>query len=372
MEKADIVIIGAGVVGLAIASEVSRSSRDVFILEKNPSWGMETSSRNSEVVHGGLYYKPGSLKAEACVAGREIIYALARNNAIPVRKTGKLIVAVNDDETGYLESLMKNAAANNVATRMLGAKDVLDIEPAVKCRAALFSPETGIVDSHELMRYFLRKARSLGAELVTCALVTGIERSAGGYEIRVDNAGEEVRISARVVINSAGNSADKIARMCGIDIVASGYEQIYSKGEYFRVSDKFLRKTERLVYPVPLEKTLGIHTVLDIRGGVRLGPDETVIQEMEYTVDGKKRKAFYDSVKRFIPSIQEEWLSPDTAGIRPQLKYPNDGNFRDFIISHEAPKGMEGLINLIGIESPGLTASPVIALRVAGMVEGLF
>ncbi|MBF0215367.1 MAG: NAD(P)/FAD-dependent oxidoreductase [Candidatus Omnitrophica bacterium] len=372
MERADIVIIGAGVVGLAIASEVSRASRDVLILEKNPQWGMETSSRNSEVVHGGLYYRPGSLKAEASRSGRERIYALAEENGIPFKKTGKLIVAVNEGETGYLESLMKNAADNNVVAIMLDEKEARRMEPAVKCRAALFSPETGIIDTHELMKYFLRKARSLGAELVTLAEVTGIERSAGGYVVKVDNSGEEVEISARVVINSAGNNAGKIASMAGIDIGKCGYEQIYSKGEYFRVSDKFLNRTKRLVYPVPLEKSLGIHTVLDIRGGVRLGPDETVVPKIDHTVDANKRKAFYDSVKRFIPSIEEEWLSPDIAGIRPQLKYPNDGSFRDFIISHEAPKGMEGFIDLIGIESPGLTASPVIALRVAGIVDGLF
>jgi L-2-hydroxyglutarate oxidase LhgO len=371
METVDITIIGAGVIGLSIASEIAGADKDIFILEKNDSWGQETSSRNSEVIHAGIYYDKDSLKAISCVEGREMLYSLCKENDISFKKTGKLIVAQNKDEIEYLEDLQKKAEANGVELSFLDKKEIKQMEPDVSGITAAYSPETGIIDSHFLMKYFLEKAKSNGAELVCDAELVCIEKKGGTYLISVNNQGEEVTIESRVVINCAGNNADKIAAMAGIDIKKCGYEQYFLKGNYFRLSDKFRNKTHHLVYPVPTSNSLGIHTVLDLSGGIRLGPDAEEVEEFDYRVNESKKDEFYESVKQFLPCIDQDSLYPDMAGIRPQLRRPNIGDFKDFIISHEDSKGLPGFINLIGIESPGLTASPYIAKYVADIIKGL-
>jgi len=369
METVDITIIGAGVLGLAVASEVSLSSRSVLILEKNHSWGQEASSRNSEVIHAGIYYKPGSLKAESCLEGRTMLYALCQEQNIGCKKIGKIIVAQTSQEEEYLRSLRDNALQNGVKLKLLSQREVADLEPEVTCMSGLLSSETGIIDSHGLMQYFLNKAQAQNADLVCEAEVVGLKKQNGGYLVEINNQGETIHLISRVVINCAGLYADRVAALCGIDPVAAGYEQNYLKGNYFRLSDKYRNTTQHLIYPVPLQNSLGIHTVLDLNGGIRLGPDEEKVETTNYEVDPGKKTAFYESVKKFLPHIEVDDLVPDMAGIRAQLKKPNAGDFKDFIIAHEADKGLEGLINLVGIESPGLTSSMSLARRVANIVD---
>ncbi len=369
MDTVDVTIIGAGVIGLSIASEIGRKDRAVLVLEKNNSWGQEASSRNSEVIHAGIYYQPGSLKAISCVEGRRMLYELCEKNAIPIKKTGKIIVAIEQSEIDFLKELYEKAKQNSAEVIFLDKEDVRKKEPTVSCLAALYSPETGIIDSHSLMKFFLNKAEDCAVDLVYDAQVIGIEPNHSGYKVEVENAGERVDFSSRLVINCAGLNADEIASWCGINIEQTKYEQYYLKGNYFRLSDKFANTMQHLIYPVPQEDSLGTHTVIDLQGGVKLGPDAEEVGEIDYTVNEDRKNDFYESVKEFLPSLEEDDLSPDMAGIRPQLRYPNSGDFRDFIIEHEDSKGLPGLINLVGIESPGLTASPYIGKYVADMVE---
>lgn len=369
MDKVDIVIIGAGVIGLSIASEVGETGRSVFLLEKNNSWGQETSSRNSEVIHAGIYYPQGSLKAKACVYGRNMLYALCEKERIPFKKTGKLIIAACEAEREALNEVYNKAKSNGVDLRFLSKSDAHKKEPDVFCVGALFSPDTGIVDSHSLMKYFLNKAKSNGVNLVCDSEVVGIEKQGMEYKITVNNQGETISFLSRVVINCAGNNADKVAAMCGIDIKAQGYQQYYLKGNYFRLANRNKFVTRHLVYPVPQKRSLGVHTVLDLQGEIRLGPDEEEVEKIDYCVDENKKRFFFESARKYLPFITEDDLSPDMAGIRPQLRRPNRGNFKDFFISHEDTKGFSGLINLVGLESPGLTASPYIGKYVAEMVR---
>jgi len=359
----------AGVIGLSVASCVAREGRNVFVLEKNDSWGQEISSRNSEVIHAGIYYKQGSLKAISCREGREALYALCPQHGIGIKKTGKLIVAVDENEVSVLKEIQKVAKNNDVNLIFLDREEVKKMEPSVSAIAALYSAETGIVDSHFLMKHFLDKAVSKGADLVCQAEVVEIEKQGSQYKIEINNQGERISVLSTVVVNCAGNNADKIASICGIDIKRQGYEQYYLKGNYFRLSDKYRNMTNHLVYPVPDKNSLGIHTVLDLSGGIRLGPDEEEVKEIDYKVTESKKKMFYESVKRFLPDIKEEDISSDMSGIRPQLRQPNVGDFKDFVVSHEEDKGLAGLINLIGIESPGLTASSFLGKHVSGMVD---
>jgi len=371
MESIDVTIIGAGVIGLSIASQIGRTGRSVYILEKNSSWGQETSSRNSEVIHAGIYYKPGSLKAISCVEGRDALYRLCEENQIGVKKTGKLIVALNEGEFEYLNNLKENAALNGVDLTLLDKNQTKELEPNVVSVGALFSPDTGIIDSHALMKYYLEKAKSKEVELVTQAEVVAVEKQGSQYRVEINNQGETINILSSVVINCAGNHADKIARLCGLDIQGCGYAQYYLKGNYFRLVDKFRNIMHHLVYPVPTNNSLGIHTVLDLSGGIRLGPDAQEVEEFDYKVDEGRKQEFFESVSQFLPGITEADLYSDMSGIRPQLRKPNDGEFRDFVIRHEEDKGLPGVINLIGIESPGLTASPYIAKHVSCVVEKL-
>jgi len=371
MDSFDITIIGAGVIGLAVASEVSSVSRSVIILEKNASFGEEASSRNSEVVHAGLYYLRGSLKATACLEGRRMLYDLCPRHNIGCQRIGKLIVAADERELELLEGVRITASENGVFLQSLTDKEVRKMEPCVSCRAGLFSSETGIIDSHRLMEYYLDRTRQQEADLVFQAEVKGLEKAEKGWRVLIDNQGEQIEIISRVVINCAGLQADQVALMAGIDIGGCGYEQYYLKGSYFRLSDKYRGATRRLVYPVPDKNSLGIHTVLDLNGGIRLGPDEEEVAKIDYRVDPDKRRSFYESVRRFLPDLAEDDLSPDMAGIRSQLRRADQTGFKDFIICEETDRGCGGLINLIGIESPGLTASPFIGKHVAHLVKGV-
>jgi L-2-hydroxyglutarate oxidase LhgO len=365
MERADITIIGAGVVGLAIAAEIAEPGLTIFILEKNPAHGSGVSSRNSEVIHGGMYYPEGSLKAALCVEGRQLLYEIATKNNIPHKKIGKLIVATKQEETEEIERLHENAKNNCVnSTELITAKRVAQMEQNIKAHAALYSPETGIINAHDLMNFFLMQARRKKAAIVYHTKVIGIGKDAGNYRIATENDAEEkFEFSSAVIINAAGLESDTIANMIG-----GNYRLHYCKGDYCSISGVKQGTIQRLIYPVP-EKDhvgLGVHLTIDLNGRLKLGPDTTYISRSEdYRVAPDKAALFYQSAKKFLPFLQEENVSPDMAGIRPKLQGPAEG-FRDFVIKEDSP----GFINLVGIESPGLTASPAIARHVKKMLTG--
>jgi L-2-hydroxyglutarate oxidase LhgO len=356
MEKADITIIGAGVIGLAIAAEISRPDLNVFILERNHAHGGGISSRNSEVIHGGTYYPVGSLKASLCVAGNKMLYDITAKHKIPHRRAGKLIVAITQDEIEQLERLHSNGRENGVTSlSMLNKKQITGIEPNVQALEALYSPDTGIISVHDLMNYFLTEALSKKAQFVYNTEVTEIEKDSGRYRIFTRNKkGERFEFSSAVVVNAAGLESDTIANMTG-----NNYQLHYCKGDYCSISGVRNGMVQRLIYPVPEKKNtgLGVHLTMDLNGRLKLGPDTTYIDRKEdYRVAPEKAELFHQSAGKFLPFLKKENIQPDMSGIRPKLQGPDD-DFCDFVIREDAP----GLINLVGIESPGMTASPAIA-----------
>ncbi len=370
-EVVRIAIIGAGVVGLAIALELARTERGVFVFEKNRSFGLETSSRNSEVIHAGIYYPEGSLKGTLCTEGNRLLYDFAAEHGVVHRRTGKLIVAVDESELGQLEELYRKARRNDVpGLEMVSRAEVKRLEPNVEAAAAILSPSTGIIDGHGLMRALSGLARERGADFIFDAEVTGLEATAGGFRVTVSDREGTSAFESSLVINAAGLNSDRIAGLAGIDIDRAGYRLHYNKGEYFSVNSPDGAPVSRLVYPLPEHAGKGIHVSLTIDGKVRLGPNTRYVDEIDYTVDETEKTSFHQSVSRFLPGLRLADLTPDFAGIRPKLQGPDDG-FRDFVIADETSRGLPGLIDLVGIESPGLTASPAIARRVAEMAHRL-
>jgi L-2-hydroxyglutarate oxidase LhgO len=365
--EVDIIIIGAGVVGLAIAAEVSQINKNVFVFEKNRTFGLETSSHNSEVIHAGMYYPENSFKAKFCVGGNALLYELCEKFNINYKKLGKLIVAADDVEAKEVERLYHQGLKNGVGgLQIIERDDIKKLEPNVNAVEALLSPSTGVIDSHNLLRCFSGRAKENGAEFVFNTEVIGIERKSGSYRVGIRDDEGISSVTERVVINAAGLSSDRIAQSAGIDLVKAGYILHYCKGQYFSLDPKIGRLVHRLVYPVPEQSGVGIHVTLSIDGSVRLGPDTKYVNKIEYTVNENDKTDFYRAVHRYLPSIEPDELSPDFAGVRPKLQGKGEG-FRDYVIRDEADKGFPGLINLIGIESPGLTASPAIAKYVAGL-----
>jgi L-2-hydroxyglutarate oxidase LhgO len=358
--------VGAGVVGLAIAAELARPGRTVLVIEKNRTFGLETSSRNSEVIHAGLYYPEGSLKGRLCVEGNRLLYELCREYEVGHHRVGKIIVATNEEEISELEKLRAQSALCGVTDlRLLSREEVRRLEPNVEATAGILSPSTGLVDSHGLMRLFHGLARERGADFAFEAEVTRIERAGDGFEVGIRDREGESSFLAGIVVNSAGLQCEQVARSAGVQDPA--YRLHYCKGEYFSLNSPEGPPVSRLVYPLPEHAGKGIHVTVTLDGAVRLGPSAQYVDEIDYTVDETHRAAFHESVRRFLPRLRLEDLSPDFAGVRPKLQGPEDG-FRDFVIRHEADRGLPGLISLVGIESPGLTASPAIARYVAAIV----
>jgi len=373
--KTDILIIGAGVIGLAVAKELGGFSKNIVVIEKNESFGRETSSRNSEVIHGGIYYPPGSLKAQMCVRGRELLYRFCIENNVPHRKTGKLIVATEEEEISSIEALFNNAYNNEVpGLQIVSREDMRRMEPAIDGRAALYSPETGIFDSHIFMQRLFSKAKDGGTAILFDSEVTGIKKSSDGYEATIKEKSGNTGLSVKIVVNCAGLDSDTVAAMAGVDIKKERYELRYCKGQYFRVSRKKSGRVKRLIYPVPKPKAggLGIHATPDLDGGMRLGPDHEFLKDRtkDYSVDESRKKDFFMSAKKLMPFLEEEDLHADTSGIRPKLD-GHGSDFRDFIIKEESANGLPGFIDLIGIESPGLTASLAIAEDVGRLIRNL-
>lgn len=374
MQNIDVLVIGAGVVGLAVASQVSKNFKEVVVVERNAYFGRETSSRNSEVIHCGMHYPEATLKAIFCVEGRHLLYEICEKFNIPCKKTGKLTIATKSDEIPYLDKLFKQGQANGVeGLCFIKKSQIHSIEPNVEGVAALFSSETGIIDSHSLMEYFFDSIKDNGAIVAFNSEATAIVKTQQGYDVTIKNGNDESVLRSQIVINCAGLNSDTIAAMPGIDIKTRRYNLHYCKGEYFRVNNR-IGMLNTLVYPVPKPKGagLGIHATLDLNGGIRLGPDDEYLgsRQIDYSSDNSKRKNFFLSASEFMPFLKEDDLSPDTVGIRPKLQGPNE-DFRDFIIQDESQNGFPGLINLIGIESPGLTASVAIGRRVRNMAVNI-
>jgi L-2-hydroxyglutarate oxidase LhgO len=367
-----VTIIGAGVIGLATAGEIAQRKKEVFVFEKNHSFGLETSSRNSEVIHAGIYYPEDSLKTRLCVEGKSLLYELCDRHDIAYKKPGKIIVAASENETAQLEKLYEQGRKNGVEDLMLLSQTELKkLEPNVEARAGLLSPSSGILDSHTLLKFLYSQARGKGAEFVFSTEVVGIERMGTKYRVEIrDREGISAFIS-RVVVNAAGLNSDRIAQFAGIDVAKADYRLHYCKGEYFSLSSKYRNVVNRLIYPTPEQAGHGIHVTSRLDGGVRLGPNARYVEAIDYGVDETQKEAFYNSVKRFLPYIELEDLAPEFAGIRPKLQGPGEAS-QDFVIAHEEKTGFPGLINLIGIESPGLTASLAIARYVGRMVKELF
>ncbi|MFA5375642.1 MAG: NAD(P)/FAD-dependent oxidoreductase [Dehalococcoidia bacterium] len=372
-DKVDITIIGAGVVGLAIAAQVAAAGRAVYVLEKNETFGRETSSRNSGVVHAGIYYPSGSLKAGLCVEGNRMLYEICERYDIPHRRLGKLIVATSDEEIEQLHTLFKEGQRNGAeGLRMISRLQLKSLEPDVDGVAALLSPETGIVDAHALMRYYLSQAQDGNAKIAFNAEVIGLERANDGYRVLVKDGSGRFSITSTMVINCAGLNCDQVAGMAGIDVDAAGYRLHYCKGEYFNVSGGKSKHIHHLIYPVPLPRVtgVGIHATLDMDGRMLLGPSVEYVDKVDYAMDDRNQRLFYESVVPLLPFIDYDDLAPEMAGVRPKLQGPGD-DIRDFVIREEDNQGLPGFIDLIGIESPGLTASPAIAKLVATSVDSI-
>ena len=369
--EVDIAIIGAGIIGLAIACEVARQGEGVFVFEKNHTFGLETSSRNSEVIHSGIYYPEDSLKARFCIEGKGLLYELCERHGISYKKLGKIILATEEDEVKQLDKIYQQGKRNGVEDlTFLSRTELNKLEPNIEGRAGLFSPSTGIIDSRSLLQFFYGQARERGVQFIFNSEVIGIEKTRTKYKVQIRDREGIAAFIARVVINAAGLNSDKVAQMLGIDIAQAGYQLHYCKGEYFSLSSKWRHLVSRLIYPPPEQVGLGIHLTLALDGKVRLGPNARYVETIDYGVDETQKAAFYQAARKFLPYIELEDLEPEFAGIRPKLQAPGEA-FRDFVIAHEERAGFPGLIDLIGIESPGLTASPAIARHVAKMVAEL-
>jgi L-2-hydroxyglutarate oxidase LhgO len=369
--EAEGIVIGAGAVGLAVAASLARRGRPALVLEERDGVGQGISSRNSEVIHAGIYYPAGSLKAQTCVEGRERLYRRCAAERIPHRRTGKLLVATTDEETATLEQLRKRGQQNGAGNlEILGGDEVQRRESRLRATGALWSPESGIVDAHALVSSYQAEAETHGARVVLRTTVIGLEQEPPGWTVLTESAdGERFSLRAPFVVNAAGLASDRIAERAGLDVDALGWRIRPCKGSYFAVAPGLGPLSRHLVYPVPVPGGLGIHLTLDLGGRYRLGPDVEYVAEPEYVVDASKAEAFARAVSRFLPGIRSSDLTPDFAGVRPKLQGPGEP-VRDFVIDDGSAHGAPGLVSLIGIESPGLTAAGAIAERVAALLTG--
>ncbi|MDI9244884.1 NAD(P)/FAD-dependent oxidoreductase [Marinobacter sp. CHS3-4] len=357
------VVVGAGVVGLAVARALARQGREVIVLESGPRFGEGVSSRNSEVVHAGIYYPEDSLKAELCVKGRQDLYEFCGSRHLPIHKCGKWIVA-QGPEVERLAAIKAQASRNGVDLHWWEGPSFKSRLPEVNAHAALFSPETGIVDSHAMMLALLGELEDAGGQLICQAPVEQVVSEPAGYRIRVGGQAP-CWLQASQLVNSAGLGAIALAqRLEGLPDQCIP-RPFYARGVYFSYPGKHPFRS--LVYPVPEPGGLGIHLTLDMAGQVRFGPDVEWVETPDFTVDGQRASQFAASVRRWWPRLDERRLQPAYAGVRPKLHGPED-SFADFQIQGQADHGLPGLVNLFGIESPGLTASLAIADRVADLL----
>ncbi len=362
MELVDAVVVGAGVVGLAVARALALAGREVIVVDAAEGIGTETSSRNSEVIHAGIYYPQGSLMARLCVEGRRLLYAFCDEHGVPYEKCGKLIVATTDAEAERLDGILARAERNGVeGMRLLSGEDARAMEPALACVAALHSPETGILDSHAYMLALQGDAEAAGAMFAFHAPVLGGRAEAGAVVLDIGGA-EPMTLSARTVVNAAGLHATALATaIAGMprQMVPRTY---YARGNYFTLAGR--APFARLIYPVPEPGGLGVHLTLDLGGQARFGPDVEWIDAIDYAVDPRRADVFYAAVRRYWPGLRDGALLPGYAGIRPKIAGPGEPA-QDFVVQPPSAHGVAGLINLFGIESPGLTAAIALADLVA-------
>ncbi|WP_085899960.1 NAD(P)/FAD-dependent oxidoreductase [Kiloniella majae] len=364
MEQVDCVVIGAGVVGMACARALALSGRDVIVIEKESMPGSEISARNSGVIHAGIYYPQNSLKAELCIKGKELLYSYCNDHAVPHKKCGKLIVATTSAEEKTLEDIKQRAIKNGVDDlHYLSASEIKDREPELHATKALFSPSTGIVDVHSLILAFQGDLENNGGMIAFNTPVTGGKASDQG--IILHTGGESpMTLQAKTVINAGGLHAPTLAgklthfpKECVPDL-------FYAKGNYFSLSGK--APFSNLIYPVPEAAGLGVHVTLDMEGQIRFGPDVEWVETLDYEVSPDRSRPFYDAIRRYWPALKDGALTPDYSGIRPKLQAPGKPAV-DFVIQDKTNHGIHGLINLFGIESPGLTASMAIAEKVLAL-----
>jgi len=361
---AEVTIIGAGVIGLSVSAALSGCKGPVFVIDRNLSFGQETSSRNSEVIHSGIYYPIRSLKGKLCTEGKKKIYDYCNKNDISYRKCGKLIVASKTGDTQKLLEILKRSQRNGVTDgRIIEKDEIAEIEPYVKATTALYFPTSGIIDSHNLMKQLEADSIIGGSQMVYGAEVVGIKKIKDGYRINlIDADKQKFDFSTKMIINAAGLDAGKIAGYLGVN--DPDYRVYYWKGEYFGVGNGKNKYVNSLIYPVPEPNTvgLGIHTTVDLGGGLKLGPNAIWLSDNnpDLKVDPSHSVHFYESVRNILPFIELDDLTPDQAGIRTKLQKPGDP-VRDFIINEETNRNLPGFVNLLGIESPGLTACLAIA-----------
>jgi L-2-hydroxyglutarate oxidase LhgO len=363
--ETDTVVIGAGVVGLACARALALAGREVTVIEANAAVGQETSARNSEVVHAGIYYPTGSLKARACVEGRRLLYAFCDAHGVAFKRCGKLIVATDAAQTGELERLLAKGRENDVEDlEMLSGADAVRRQPALRAAAALLSPHSGIVDSHGFMLALLGEAEDHGAMLAVNAPVEDGAVGDGGIELAVGGAAP-MRLIARTAVVSAGHGSAPLMRALGGGAAAHAPRTWTAKGNYFRLARG--RPFTQLIYPVPEPGGLGVHVTIDLGGQHRFGPDvQWTDDPADLTVDPARADAFYARIRAYWPDLPDGALEADYAGMRPKLSGPGDPA-ADFRIDGPDVHGVDGLIALYGIESPGLTASMALAQRVAAL-----
>jgi L-2-hydroxyglutarate oxidase LhgO len=368
MDETDCVVVGAGVVGLAAARALARAGREVIVLEREGLIGSHTSSRNSEVIHAGIYYARGSVKARLCLRGRQLLYDYCESRGVPHRALGKIIVASDPAQAEALEGVRAAALANGVEDlEDLDAADLARLEPSLRGVAGLLSPSTGIVDSHSLMLSYQGEAEDHGAVIALGARLTAARPlPGGGFEIAATSGGETTHLRARLLVNAAGLFAGEVA--AAIEGLASAHARPvhYCKGNYFTMTGRV--PFRRLIYPAPERDGLGVHLTLDLAGQARFGPDVQWIEGIDYGLEAARGDAFYAAIRRYWPDLRDGTLSPSYAGIRPKL-HPEGGVATDFAIEGPKVHGLDGLVNLFGIESPGLTASLAIAEEVLAHVE---
>jgi len=366
MERCDVAIIGAGAVGLAAACRLSEKFRNIIVFEKEDSFGKHTSSRNSETVHSGIYYPPGTLKAKLSLAGNGLIYRFMKDNDIAFQNCGKYIIASSNDEVPEIKKLFANGIKNNVpGIRMADGREIEEHEPLVKAISGIHVPSAGIMDSHGLMKRFETLAKENGVLFAYRTAVSRIDRKNQGYTV---NSEDGYAIHADIVVNCAGLFSDRVASMAGMDTESAGYSLSFCKGEYYK-SDN-VKKMNMLIYPVPSPdgRSLGIHNRLFTDGTVVFGPNAYYLKEntADYSLDESHREEFIYSLSLFMkPDISD--IYPYDSGIRPKLQKEGE-KFRDFVIQNETEAGFKNFINLIGIESPGLTSCLAIADYISDII----
>lgn len=365
-ERVDTVVIGAGVVGLAVARTLALAGRDVIVLERNARIGEEISARNSEVIHAGIYYPEASLKAQLCVRGRDLLYEYCAEKGVAHARCGKLIVAIGTDQTDALEALRQQALTNGVNDiEQLTTREINEYEPAIVCTAGIRSPSTGIIDSHGFMVALRGDIEAAGGAIAVLSTFKRGELTPSCIRLEIEADGERTELEADTVINCAGLAASSVARALeGLDAQTIPSTR-FAKGNYFVLQGR--SPFNGLIYPLPEPGGLGVHVTLDLAGSARFGPDVEWVEQIDYEVDPNRGEAFYAAIRSYWPDLPDDSLVPGYSGVRPKLVGPGEPA-ADFVIKGPAEHGVGGLVNLFGIESPGLTSALAIAEHVATLL----